>query len=169
MTGTGTGGVMRITRSGWAALAAAGVLGAALTGCGDDAPLAATTTPPAATTAASRLPAPPDATSPAAGSMLPSTGLSVAEVLADTTGGPLVVQAFIVADADGAARLCDALAESFPPQCGGAAIEVSGLPLELLDGLEASGTVLWSEQPVQLIGSVKAGVFVNDPVALAAS
>lgn len=158
---------MRTRHGRWAALAVTGALALVPAGCGDDGDAAATA--PATTAGDARLVAPPDGTSPAAGQMLAASGLSVEEALADSGGEPLVVRAFIVVAPDGAARLCDALAESSPPQCGGASMPVTGLPPEMVDGLEARAGVRWSEGPVQLIGSVEGGSFVNDPVALAAS
>ena len=139
---------------------------AALAGCGDDGTTAATTAAPSA--AGSQL-ALPDSTSPDGDRLLPVGGLTVGVLTADTTGGPLLARAYVVVAPDGTARLCDALAESSPPQCGGASIVVTGLPPELVDGLQARSGVRWSEAPVQLIGTVVGGVFVNDPVALAAS
>ena len=81
-------------------------------------------------------------------------GLSVAEAL---THGPTddivsVTGALFVA-ADGTVQLCDAIAESFPPQCGGARIEVTGLDLDAIDLEEANG-VRWTESAT-LLGSVE--------------
>ena len=157
---------MRIMRIGPVAILAACALGPVLAGCGGE-----TAAPPAASApaTAARLQAPPDGSSPASGQMLAGGGLGVKAVLADTSGEPLAVYAYLVVQPDGSARLCDALAESFPPGCGGDSIAVTGLPTELVDGLSADSGRRWSERPVQLIGMVRAGVFVNDPVALAAS
>lgn len=157
---------MPMGRGRWAALAVAGVLAAVAVGCGDDDTAA---TAPATGTGDARLIAPPDGSSPAAGQMLADAGLSVEEALSGAGGEPLVVRAFIVVAPDGAARLCDALAESSPPQCGGASMPVTGLPPELVDGLADRQGVRWSDGPVQLIGSVRDGSFANDPAALAAS
>lgn len=158
-----------MTTRAWGAVALC-ALAAALAGCGSDGDTgAATAATPTDTAAGTRL-ASPDATSPAAGQLLAgSGGLAVAEVLADTTGEPLVARAFVVVAPDGGARLCDALAESSPPQCGGPSIAVTGLPPELVAGLAERSGVRWSDAPVQLIGSVRGSVFVNDPAALAAS
>ncbi len=155
---------MRMGRERWAALAVAGTLAAAaLSGCGDGGGAGAAPAPAGDV----RLVAPPDG-SPATGQMLAASGLSVQEALAGSGGEPLVVRAFIVVAPDGAARLCDALAESSPPQCGGASMPVTGLAPEMVDGLEAREGVRWSEGQVQLIGSVRDGSFANDPAALAA-
>lgn len=151
---------------------AACAVAAVLAGCGGGdggGAAAGTTSPPTATAggaaSGSRL-ATPD---PASGQMLAASGLSVTEIIADTTGEPLVALAYVVVAPGGDARLCEALAESSPPQCGGASIAVTGLPPEMVDGFSARGGVRWSDAPVQLIGTVRDGAFVNDPLALAAS
>jgi hypothetical protein len=133
------------------------VLGLALAGCDDDGPAGAGTTAPVVMSA-------PDA---AAGAMLAYGGLSVAEARA-TGGETIVVRAFVFVDADGTARLCDLARESYPPQCGGAAMPVTGLPPELVAGLPERDGARWSDGPVQLAGAMRDGAFVNDPVALAA-
>jgi hypothetical protein len=54
----------------------------------------------------------------------------------------------------GEARLCSALAESFPPQCGGPSLLVGGLELETVDGLVTEGDVSWTDRPIVLEGIV---------------
>jgi len=81
-------------------------------------------------------------------------GISVSEALTHgptddivTVTGPLFVSA------DGTMLLCDAIAESFPPQCGGDRLEVTGLDLTTIELEEADG-VRWAEAVV-LVGSVE--------------
>lgn len=81
--------------------------------------------------------------------------LSVTEAL---THGPtddlVTVTGALFVDADGTVRLCDAIAESFPPQCGGDRIVVTGLDLaDILDLQEENG-VRWAESAT-LFGSVE--------------
>lgn len=124
-------------------------------GCGDDAPDAAGGTRPA---------------DPASGAMLPSAApLTVADALASTLAGPLLVRATLLVGADGAARLCDTVRESYPPQCGDPSMPITGLPPELVASLAHAGGVRWSDEPVTFMGRVRDGVFVNDPELLAAS
>jgi hypothetical protein len=54
-------------------------------------------------------------------------------------------------------RLCSALAESFPPQCGGASLLVEGLSLGDVDGLITEGDVSWTDRPIELLGVVADG------------
>lgn len=86
-------------------------------------------------------------------------GLSVAEALSYEGGEPVAVAAFLVADADGT-RMCDALAESFPPQCGGdGALRVEGLDLDELPVAE-EGDVRWTDEPVIVFGTVSGGTLI---------
>ena len=121
----------------FATLAAA----AALAGCGGDA----------------------DPTDDAAGgspTATQSTGLaagpaiSIEEALATGSDEMQLVAGNILAQ-DGEVRLCSALAESFPPQCGGASLHVEGLKLEEVDGLITEGDVSWTDRPIELLGVVE--------------
>jgi hypothetical protein len=82
-------------------------------------------------------------------------GLSVAEALGHQATDDLVtVSGALFVDPDGTVRLCDAIAESFPPQCGGERIVVEGLDLATVDNLQEESGVQWSES-VTLFGSVE--------------
>ncbi len=82
-------------------------------------------------------------------------GVSVSEAL---THGPtddiVTVTGALFVDADGTVLLCDAIAESFPPQCGGDRIAVDGLDLATVAGLQDANGVQWAEGVV-LLGSVE--------------
>ena len=82
-------------------------------------------------------------------------GISVSEAL---THGPtddiVTVTGALFVDADGTVLLCDAIAESFPPQCGGDRIAVDGLDLATVAGLQEANGVRWAEGVV-LLGSVE--------------
>jgi hypothetical protein len=82
-------------------------------------------------------------------------GISVAEALGHRASDDLVVvTGALFVDRDGVALLCDAIAESFPPQCGGDRIEVQGLDLDGVPGLQEEGGVRWAEA-VSVPGSVE--------------
>ena len=84
-------------------------------------------------------------------------GISIAEAFDSTLDGPLLVNGTLVIRND-EVRLCEALAESFPPQCGGASLLVVGADITALRALwelkDAEGTT-WSEGPIQLLGTVE--------------
>lgn len=99
------------------------------------------------------------------GSAAPAPGeaLSVEEALASTLAGPLLVQGYILARDGEPVRLCDVLAESYPPQCGGASLVVEGLDLDTVEGLTRTAEpdlaqAAWSEGPVSVLGEVADGV-----------
>ena len=82
-------------------------------------------------------------------------GISVAEALEhQPTDDIVVVTGALFVDPDGTVLLCDAIAESFPPQCGGARIVVDGLDPATVANLQTEGEVSWAEG-VTLLGSVE--------------
>ena len=88
--------------------------------------------------------------------MLVDGGLGVADVIAYNGSEVVAVQGFVIIE-DGAARLCDALAESFPPQCGQAGIVIVN-PQNLPDMvLVEEGTTQWSDDVVSVLGYVEDG------------
>jgi len=97
--------------------------------------------------------------------MVAGGGLTVAEALATDASGFLVLQGFYVDDGNGP-RLCEALAESFPPQCGGANIELGDLSGIGLGQLQRSGDVTWSDDAVVIVGEIVEGVLVPTPTSL---
>jgi hypothetical protein len=54
-------------------------------------------------------------------------------------------------------RLCAAVLESFPPQCGEPSLRVDGLDLAGVDGLTREGDVAWKEG-VTVVGTIDDGV-----------
>jgi hypothetical protein len=119
----------------------------ALSACGSETPAADPATPPPAARAA-------------------GPALSVQEALVSKLDVPLLVRGYIVAG-EGTIRLCDALAESFPPQCGVASLLVEGVVLDDLPGLTTAGGVTWSEREVKLLGRVEDGMLVVESTASA--
>ncbi len=95
-------------------------------------------------------------------------GISVADALRISTGQPLLVNGILFAT-DEQVQLCEVLMESFPPQCGGLRLVVENLDLGTIAGLQTatreSLPVTWSNQPIQLLGTVSDGVLtVSDTV-----
>ena len=90
----------------------------------------------------------------AAGAPVPGGGLSIQEAMDSALDGPLTVKGFVVQTGD-RARLCSALAESFPPQCGGPSLEIEG---SVDAAFAQEGNVRWTETEVSLLGHVDQGV-----------
>ncbi len=85
--------------------------------------------------------------------MIADDGLSVSEAIGYEGSQPVAVHGYVVRTSD-AAHLCEALAESYPPQCGGASLTLANP--DATDGLPLieEGDVQWSPDIVILIGSV---------------
>jgi hypothetical protein len=92
-------------------------------------------------------------------------GLSVSEALGSDMGGILAVQGFLFDDGSGPV-LCEVLAESFPPQCGGASIAISGHEEAVNVPIVAEQGVTWTDQTLVLFGELVDGVLVVDPTVL---
>ncbi len=106
-------------------------------------------------------PPPPGASS----GMLAGGGLTIAQALATDATGILAVQGFYLDDGTGP-RLCETLAESFPPQCGGASLllgDLTGIELGLL---QSSGSTTWSDQPVVILGELDHGTLNPTPTSI---
>ena len=85
--------------------------------------------------------------------MVADDGLSVAEAIAYRGAEPVAVHGYVVRTSE-TAQLCEVLAESFPPQCGGASLAlVNADAIDNLPLLE-EGDVQWSSNSVILIGTV---------------
>ncbi len=92
-------------------------------------------------------------------------GLSVEEALRTDATGVLAVQGFVVQDQSGI-RLCDLLAESLPPLCGGASIAVADLGSVDPDELKSAQGVTWTDQPVTILGEIIDNVLVPTPFSI---
>ena len=84
-------------------------------------------------------------------------GIFVGQALISDLTGPLLINGQLHVE-NGRVRLCEVLAESFPPQCAGKFLVVQGLDLTTIDGLTSEGSVTWSDQTVQVLGTVEGEV-----------
>jgi len=91
------------------------------------------------------------------------SGISIQAALNAGLTGPLLVNGFVLASG-GEVRLCDALAESFPPQCAGPSLRVDGLDLSALLDARSSGGVTWTDSPVQILGMLSVDVLTAESV-----
>lgn len=70
--------------------------------------------------------------------------LTVEQLVARSADTPVTVQGFLI-DQEGATRLCAAILESYPPQCGEPAVHLVGLDLDQLDGTQTDQGLTWKE------------------------
>ena len=96
------------------------------------------------------------------GGMTADGGLEVSEALSGGAEGIIAVRGFLFDDGSGA-RLCEVLAESFPPQCGGAFVPVSNYEEVLGVPLSSNQGVTWTDEHVTFFGELIDGEFVVDP------
>lgn len=82
--------------------------------------------------------------------------ISVMQLLADEPAGDVVVRGLLFDDGSGLV-LCEALAESFPPQCPGDRVEIDGEPTA---DFTQEGGVRWTDRPVVLSGRLVDGRLV---------
>ena len=81
---------------------------------------------------------------PSAGAPIPGGGLSIQEAIDSDLDGPLMVRGYLI-ERDGELRLCEAILESSPPQCGEPSLRVEG------------SAPPPSEERVSLLGEVEDG------------
>ena len=93
--------------------------------------------------------------------MIADGGLSVSDAIEYEGAQPVAVHGYVVRTSD-AAQLCEALAESYPPQCGGASLALANP--DATDGLPLveDGDVQWSPDIVILIGTVTGNELIID-------
>lgn len=96
--------------------------------------------------------------------MLVDGGLTVTDALAGEATGVIAVKGFLVVDQQGA-RLCEALAESYPPQCGGTSIAITDYEEMVSVPLANAQGVNWTDEYVSFLGEIVDGVLVVDPTA----
>ena len=83
--------------------------------------------------------------------------LTIAEALREDVEGPVRVGGILIADGV-AVRLCSAILESYPPQCGGPWLVVRGLDVVGDSNMEQAKGIAWTSRPATLVGEVDHGV-----------
>jgi hypothetical protein len=91
-----------------------------------------------------------DTRGPSAGVPIPGGGLTVSEAIASGLEGPLQVKGYVI---DG--RLCEAILESYPPQCGEPSLRIDG---DVEADFEDERGVRWTDEQVSVLGEVEDGV-----------
>ena len=108
------------------------------------------------------VPEPPGAPGGGSAGLLVGGGLTVSDALATDATGIIAVKGFLFVDDDGA-RLCELFAESFPPQCGGSSIAVTGYDEVLSVPLTTAQGVSWTDDVVSFLGEIVDGTLIVDP------
>jgi hypothetical protein len=81
----------------------------------------------------------------------------VDEAVTAGRGGPLLVRGYLLVE-NGRVRLCSGFAESYPPQCVQPWLDVPGYKLRGQQHIyKAHSGVTWTEEPVQLLGTIDDG------------
>ena len=83
--------------------------------------------------------------------------LTIDQALASDRNASVTVKGSYV-ETSGKPRLCSALLESHPPQCGRPSVRLQGEVV--LDDLQAEGAVRWSSHEVAVRGDLRDGVLV---------
>lgn len=74
-----------------------------------------------------------------------STPLSVRDALRTRPSGVIEVRGNVIVHPDGSARLCEGLAGSYPPQCGGESVAIAGFDPRVLEHPDSAGGVTWGQ------------------------
>lgn len=107
-------------------------------------------------TALSVAPPASDAPSP------PPTAIDTDALLGDASldGKPVRVAGFFLAS-DGVAQLCSVVMESYPPQCGGGTVRITGeVPADVLDALDSTNDAALAQATwgqVEVTGTFRTG------------
>ncbi len=97
----------------------------------------------------------------ASGGLVVDGGLSIPEAIAYQGDQVVAVQGFVVRDGQTGA-LCELLAESYPPQCGGASLDIVNPEATSELVLVEAGGVQWSETYVTVFGRISDGRLTID-------
>lgn len=89
---------------------------------------------------------------PSAAAPIPGGGLSIQEAIDSDLEGPLMVRGYLI-EREGELRLCEAILESYPPQCGEPSLRVEGPAPDP------------SEKQISLLGEVEDGAITVSATA----
>lgn len=82
---------------------------------------------------------------------------TVRQAAAAPAGSTVVVRGHLIATA-GETYVAEMLAESYPPQPGGATLRIEGINVSTLDGIEQAGDTTWTSDQRTVSGRVEGGV-----------
>jgi hypothetical protein len=87
-------------------------------------------------------------------------GISIDEALKSKSPGPLLINGWLLLSSQKDIRLCTSLSDSIPPSCGEPSLIVQGLDPTTVGSLKERSGIRWSQEVVQLLGTLKDGVLV---------
>lgn len=83
--------------------------------------------------------------------------MTVRQAAAEPSGSTVSVRGYLIATA-GETYVAEMLAESYPPQPGGATLRLGGVDVSALDGIERAGDTMWTADQRTVSGRVAGGV-----------
>ena len=89
----------------------------------------------------------------------PVGAITVDQLLARSSDTPIAVQGFLLEDDRGVVRLCAAILESYPPQCGEPSVELVGLDIATISGTTTAEGITWKEGVVLTLARAQDGRF----------
>ncbi len=93
----------------------------------------------------------------------PTTGtVPITQVATDPPPGTFSTSGFYVDDGTGP-QLCELLAESYPPQCAGAAVALD-VGNVTLPALSSANGVTWSDRPLTIVGHMAGRLLVAETI-----
>ncbi len=95
---------------------------------------------------------------PSEGPVVNDDGVSVVQALSEGGSDPIAVTGFFISDGSGA-WLCEAVAESYPPQCGGERLSVTNPDAMGALVLIEEGDTQWYDGSLTVVGTVSGGTF----------
>jgi hypothetical protein len=82
---------------------------------------------------------------------------TIADMLRQRPSGVVEVRGNVIVHPDRSARLCEGLAGSYPPQCGGKSVAVAGLDPRSLEHPDSASNVTWGKATLR--GRLEGDVF----------
>jgi hypothetical protein len=93
-------------------------------------------------------------------------GVSVAEAIGSSFDGPLLVNGFLFTKGE-VVWLCTSLPREEYPTCGEPSVKVSGLDPATAESVEFLEGIGWTNEPLQVLGSLSDGVLTASGTMLA--
>ena len=93
----------------------------------------------------------------------PGEPMNVLDAAAQPEGTRVTVTGVLIEDT-GTLFIAEALAESFPPQPGGAALEIEDLLIDEFDGVISEGNVMWRDEPATITATLQDGKLTDSTI-----